>query len=111
MNTDQLLGLRKAFLPGSRVQFGVPSDSEDRSEPYEKGTVNYVDDSGQLHITTDRGEEVVVDRGEFDLKHLSVDDQILEAEAIRTEQLKGNQRTRNRDGLDRNNRERDEQYV
>lgn len=106
VNTNDLLKIKKAYLPGTRIQMQPPNDSEAdseaSSEPCDKGTVGQVDEDGQIHITLDNGEKVIVTQDT--LKRLSIDDQILEAEVVRNKQF-----------VDKNhNREetnRDEQYY
>lgn len=104
MTRDELLKVEKSYLPGTRVEVSKGSEGED-SEPM-KGTVEFVDNEALVHIVLDDGQEITVNANETDLRRLSIDDQILEAETIKNELLASKQH--GRDEHNRSNRVRAE---
>lgn len=101
MTYEEILALRKAYLPGTRIQKDLPNASEGE---FEKGTVEFVDEKGQLHVRMDSGEDAVLTPCTDDFKKLNIDEQIQEADAIKEAQIADKRRKR-----DRGNRQDQEQ--
>lgn len=100
MNYEEINKLRKEYLAGSRVQMQVPNDSEGSEPSYNKGTVEYVDDEGRVHIAMDNGDKVVATPGQDEIKHLCIDDQIHEAEAKKEKLMADKHRNRGKKNRD-----------
>lgn len=67
-----LKGLREEFPKGTRVELVEMNDEYTKIEPGTKGTVDYVDDIGTIHMSWDTGSSLGVAYGVDKVKKLEV---------------------------------------
>lgn len=67
-----LKGLREEFPKGTRVELVEMNDEYTKIEPGTKGTVDYVDDIGTIHMSWDTGSSLGVAYGVDKVKKLEI---------------------------------------
>lgn len=103
LNTVEIEKLQYDYKPGTRIQYSE-SGTFDKQEQIQKGTVEFVDDFGVVFVGWDNGSRSAIDPNKGEFKKLSVDDQILEAEAVRNEQIANKHRKRDRNAHNKHDR-------
>lgn len=96
MTPEQISELQKAYLPGTRIQLEEMKDPYSKLQSGDKGTVEFIDSAGQIHVRWDNGEGLALIPEADKFKRLSIDDQIIEAETQKEELIAEKQRNRGR---------------
>ena len=107
---DYINKLKHDYRPSTRVQLDSDGISEANLGIGSKGTVERVDDSGQIFVRWDNGENTAIDPKNVSIKYLSIDDQIKEADMQKAEIIANKQRQRDKsrtDNYDRDAKRRD----
>ena len=98
MPNKDVLKLQQRYLPGTRVQLSSLDSANNDLHIGDKGTIKFVDDSGKIIIEWDNGINATIDTQKDNIKRLSIDEQILEAENTKAEIIAYKQRKRDSRG-------------
>lgn len=90
---EQVASIRKNYPPGTRVMLNNMNDPYSPVEPGTRGTVRYVDDSGQLGVAWDNGRSLSLIPGEDSFRKLTqqeiIQEQRMKMEEARLDEATG----------------------
>ena len=84
---EQVKSIRKNYPPGTRVMLNNMDDLYSPVESGTRGTVRYVDDSGQLGVVWDNGRRLSLIPGEDSSRKLT-QQEIIQEQRMKMEEMK-----------------------
>ena len=84
---EQVEFIRKNYPPGTRVMLNNMNDPYSPVEPGTRGTVRYVDDSGQLGVAWDNGRSLSLIPGEDSFRKLT-QQEIIQEQGMKMGEMK-----------------------
>ena len=84
---EQVESIRKNYPPGTRVMLNNMNDPYSPVESGTRGTVRYVDDSGQLGVVWDNGRSLSLIPGEDSFRKLT-QQEIIQEQRMKMEEMK-----------------------